>query len=218
MIGRKPTPTEKRVTLSGVSWQQLETLLDELGQNRAARMTYDRGKLEMVTPLEEHDRCARLIESLILVIAEELRLKTYSLGSILLKRPDLGRAIQPESCYYFDESVTVRDRAELDMNETPPPDLVVDVSISKGKIESLSLYGSMGVPEVWQYVTVVGDDVLKGKLRIYQLRGDRYTESPNSEIFPTLPAQRVLEFLEQSDSLGLAQALVVLRDWMRKQL
>ena len=217
-MSRKPTATEKRVLLSGVSWQQFETLLDELGRDRTTRMTYDRGKLEMMTPLEEHDRCARLIESLILVLGDELRSKVYSLGSILLTRSDIGRAIQPESCYYFDQEVRVRNKAELDMNQTPPPDLVVDVAIEKGKMDRFSIYGSMEVPEIWRYTTVTGEDVLKGNLQILQFRGDRYTEVSNSVQFPMLPSARVLEFLEQSDSLGLAQALVVLRDWMRKHL
>jgi Uma2 family endonuclease len=217
-MSRKPTPTEKRVMLSGVSWQQFETLLDELGTNRTTRMTYDRGKLEMMTPLEEHHRCARLLESLILVLGDEVRSKVYSLGSVLLTRPDAGRAIQPESAYYFDQAMQVQENAELDMNRTEPPALIADIAITKGKMDRFSLYGSMGVPEIWCYTTVAGDDVLKGKLQILQLQGDRYIESSSSAQFPFLPATRVLEFLEQSDSLGLAQALVVLRDWMRKRL
>ncbi|MCU0551192.1 MAG: Uma2 family endonuclease [Leptolyngbya sp. Prado105] len=216
-MGRKPTPTEKRVTLSGVSWQAFEALLDELGTDRTARITYDRGALEMMTPLEEHDRCNRLIESLILVVADELYRKIYSLGSVLLTLPDVGRAIQPEAVYSLNE-VRLADRAELDMNRVAPPDLAVEIAIAQGKIDRFSMYASMGVPELWFYLTTIGDDVLKGNLQIFQLQGDRYVETANSKIFPTLPAKRILEFLEQSDTIGLAQALIVLRDWMKKQL
>lgn len=217
-MAKKPTPTEKRVVLSGVNWQKFETLLQELGQNRTARMTYDRGKLEMMTPLEEHDRCARLLESLILVFAEAVNLPIHSLGSVLLKRPDLGQAIQPESCYYVGDDVRLRGRAELNLVEVPSPDLVVDVAIAKGSFDRFSIYESMGVPEIWRYLTTVGDDVLKGSLSIYRLEGAVYVESPRSLLFPFLPAPRILEFLEQSDTLGLAQALTVLRDWIQKRL
>lgn len=217
-MGRKPTPTEKRVTLSGVSWQQLETLLEELGTSRTARLTYDRGKLEMMTPLEEHDRCARLIESLILVIADEMRVKVNSIGSVFLVRPDIGRGIQPDSCYYIDESVRLGKRAELDMNQSPPPNIAIEVSIGRGQLDRFSLYGSMDVPELWCYVTVVGDDVLKGNLQIFQLQNDRYVETSNSAAFPFLTAKRVLEFLEQSDTIGLAQSLIVLREWIGEHL
>ncbi|MGG6267738.1 Uma2 family endonuclease [Leptolyngbya sp. AN03gr2] len=216
-MGRKPTPTEKRVTLSGVSWQSFEELLSELGQTRTSRLTYDRGKLEMMTPLEEHDRCLRLIESLILVLADELYLKIYSLGSVLLTLPDLGRAIQPDAMYSL-EDIKLQKRAELDMNRADSPELAIEVAIGRGSLDRESLYVSMGVPEIWQYTTTVGDDVLKGSLQIYQLEGDRYIATENSKLFPTLPGARVQEFIEQSDTIGLAQALIVLREWSKEQL
>lgn len=216
-MGRKPTPTEKRVTLSGVSWQSFEELLGELGQTRTARLTYDRGKLEMMTPLEEHDRCLRLIESLILVLADELYLKIYSLGSVLLTLPDLGRAIQPDAMYSLQE-VRLQKRAELDMRRAEPPELAIEVAIGKGSLDRDSIYVSMGVPEIWLYTTTVGDDVLKGSLQIYQLQGDTYIATENSKLFPALPGKRVQEFLEQSDTIGLAQALIVLREWSKEQL
>ena len=216
-MGRKPAPTEKRVTLSGVSWQTFEELLDELGQTRTARLTYDRGKLEMMTPLEEHDRCVRLIESLILVFADELSLKIYSIGSVLLTLPDLGRAIQPDAAYSL-EDVRLQKRAELDMNHAAPPNLAIEVAIGKGNIDRYSLYASMGVPELWRYTTTAGDEVLKGKLQIYQLQADRYIKTANSKLFPVLPGHRVLEFLQQSDTIGLAQSLIVLREWIKEHI
>lgn len=216
-MGRKPTPTEKRVTLSGVSWQSFETLLVELGQTRTARLTYDRGKLEMMTPLEEHDRCLRLIESLILVIADELYLKVYSIGSVLLTLPDLGRAIQPDAIYSL-EDVQLQKRAELDMTQADPPELAVEVAIGKGSLDRESIYASMGIPEIWRYTTMIGDDVLKGNLQVYQLQGERYVATTNSKLFPALTGKRVQEFLEQSDAIGLAQALIVLREWSKEQL
>ncbi|MBD1823196.1 Uma2 family endonuclease [Cyanobacteria bacterium FACHB-DQ100] len=216
-MGRKPTPTEKRVTLSGVSWQSFEALLVELGQSRTARLTYDRGKLEMMTPLEEHDRCLRLIESLILVLSDELYLKVYAIGSVLLTLPDLGRAIQPDATYSLQE-VRLQKRAELDLTQANPPDLAIEVSIGRGSLDRESIYASIGVPEIWRYTTTVGDDVLKGELQIYQLQGDQYTATTHSKLFPALPGSRVQEFLEQSDTIGLAQALIVLREWSKEQL
>ncbi|NJR49364.1 MAG: Uma2 family endonuclease [Leptolyngbyaceae cyanobacterium CSU_1_3] len=217
-MAKKPTPTEKRVTLSGVSWPQFETLLAELGSQRVARLTYDRGKLEMMTPLEEHERCSRLLESLILVFADELVLQVNSIGSVLLMRPGLACCIQPESCYYLDREVEMRRRAELNLEQVAPPDLVVEVAITKGTIDRFAIYAAMGVLEIWQYVTTIGDDALKGSLKIYQLQDGQYIESANSFLFPFLPAKRVLEFLEQSDSLGLAQALILLRSWIKGKL
>ncbi|MER3477132.1 MAG: hypothetical protein C4287_12195 [Leptolyngbya sp. ERB_1_2] len=104
------------------------------------------------------------------------------------------------------------------MSQSAPPDLAVEVAIGKGSIDRDSIYAAMGVPEIWRYMTTVGDNVLKGNLQIYQLQGDRYVVIANSKLFPALPGKRVQEFLEQSDTIGLAQALTVLREWSKEQL
>lgn len=55
-MAKKPKPSEQRLVLEKISWQQFEALLTEMGADRTARFTYDRGRLELMTPLEEHDR------------------------------------------------------------------------------------------------------------------------------------------------------------------
>ncbi len=216
-MARKPAPTEKRIVLPGVSWQQFDMLLDELGTERTARLTYDQGKLEMMTPLEEHERCSRLIESLILVIADEMDVEIHSIGSALLKRADLACVAQPDASYYLTEKVRLSRRAELDLNQTPPPDLAVEVAITKSSLNTFGIYAALELPEVWQYWTTIGDNVLKGTLLIYQLQNGHYVERSTSPAFPFLPAKRVLEFLDQSDKIGLAQALMVFRSWIQGQ-
>ena len=216
-MAKKPAPTEKRIVLPKVSWQQFETLLDELGQTRTARLTYDRGRLEMMTPLEEHDRCSRLIESLILLAADEMAVEINPIGSVLLKRADLECVAQPDSAYYLTEKIRLSQRAELDLNQTPPPDLAVEVAITKSSLNKLGIYAALELPEVWQYWTTIGDNVLKGNLLIYQLQNGQYVERLTSPTFPWLPAKRVVEFLAQSDQIGLAQALTVFRSWIQDQ-
>uniref|UniRef100_UPI0018E4E0E5 hypothetical protein n=1 Tax=Cyanothece sp. BG0011 TaxID=2082950 RepID=UPI0018E4E0E5 len=44
-----------RVVLYQISWQQFNKLLENLGNNRAARIAYDQGTLEIMTPLPEHE-------------------------------------------------------------------------------------------------------------------------------------------------------------------
>jgi Uma2 family endonuclease len=44
-----------RVVLHNISWQQFENLLVDLGESRAARVAYDDGTLEIMTPLPEHE-------------------------------------------------------------------------------------------------------------------------------------------------------------------
>nr|WP_241829221.1 hypothetical protein [Desertifilum tharense] len=52
---------EKRVALRGLTWQAYQQILHALPQTRAARLTYDRGTLEITMPLEDHEFALRLI-------------------------------------------------------------------------------------------------------------------------------------------------------------
>jgi hypothetical protein len=44
-----------RVMLYNIGWQQFENLLQDLGENRAARVAYDDETLEIMTPLPEQE-------------------------------------------------------------------------------------------------------------------------------------------------------------------
>ena len=65
-------PGENRVAIRGLDWvayQQMQTLLNE---RTRARLTYDRGTLEITMPSEIHEFYARLIERFIIILVVEL--------------------------------------------------------------------------------------------------------------------------------------------------
>lgn len=213
-MAKAPKPSEQRIVLEKISWQQFETILAEMGAERTTRFTFDRGRLEMMTPLEEHDRCHKLIESLILVLMDEKKWRVEGYKAPTLKRPDLGVAIEPETGYYIQQVVAVHGKGKIDLAVDPPPDLVLDVSFSPRTENRLALYAAIGVAEVWRYVGQPGNDFLKGTLQIYCLDGDRYVEATHGFAFPFLPAGRILQFIDESDALGLMTALRSLRAWL----
>lgn len=214
---KKPLPTEQRVILPNVNWQQFEQLLVELGDQRQTRLTYLRGKLEMMTPVEAHERCTRLIDSLILVVVDELSTTLTSMIPVTLKQAELGCATEPDACYYLDERV-LSPRHEINLSQDLPPDLLVEIALTPPKLDKLPIYATLGIPEVWRYITTAGEDMLKGELLMYELQTDHYTQRPNSLAFPFLPAARILEFMAQSDSMGLPSALKLLRAWVEERL
>lgn len=217
-MAKKPIVTEQRVILPNINWQKFEALIQELGAERQTRLSYRRGKLELMTPVPEHDRCHKLIESLIMVLVDELNLEVTELAPVLLKDQQLDCATEPDACYYFRDEPAIKNRTELDLTQFPCPDLLVEVALTKSNLEKLPIYATLGIPEVWCYLTTAGEDVLKGTLKIYQLQGSEYLERRNSLTFPFLTGDRVVEFLEQSDSMSLATALRVLRAWATETL
>lgn len=215
---QEPAPNEHRIVLDNISWQKFERLVTEMGEERTTRFTYDRGRLEMMNPLEEHERCRKLIESLILVLVDEMDQAVEGYTAPLLKRPDLQLATEPDACYYIQHAALMHNRATIDTMIDPPPDLIQEVALTKSSLEKRPIYAALGIPEVWRYVTQPGEGFFKGALIIYCLEGNRYVESSSSLAFPFLPAVKVLEFIEQSDSMGLMTALRVLRSWVQDVL
>ncbi len=215
-MAKAPPPTEQRVVLSNISWQQFEKLLVELGEDRQTRLTYQRGKLEMMTPVEAHQRCSQLIDSLILVILDELSAPMTQLRPVTLLQAELGYATEPDACYYLEDRPVQR---QLDLSHQLSPDLLVEVALTRSNLDKLPIYAMLGLPEVWRYITQPGEEeMLKGQLLIYHLQPEGYDEQSHSLAFPFLPASRVLEFIEQSDSMSLSTSLKLLRAWMQEQL
>jgi Uma2 family endonuclease len=210
-MGKGPKPNEQRIVLEKISWQKFESILETAETGRTSRFTYDRGRLEMMTPLDEHERCRKLIESLLLVLVDELKLPIEGYVAPTLIRPDLGRAVEPDACYYFRHAAAMAGKAAPDLSIDPPPDLVQEVALNKSTLDKFSIYAEMGVPELWRYLSQPGDDFWKGDLLIYHLQGDRYVQARASRVFPTLSDTKILEFIEQSDSMGLMTALRMLR-------
>jgi len=103
-------PGENRVAIRGLDWvtyQQMKALLNE---RTRARLTYDRGTLEITMPSEMHEFYARLIERFIIILVVELGMQVKTLGSTTLDREDLDRGSEPDNGYYIQNQPLVAGR------------------------------------------------------------------------------------------------------------
>jgi Uma2 family endonuclease len=215
-MSKKPILTEQRIVLPNITWQKFEQLVGELGSDRTSRMTYLRGRLELMTPIAVHERCSRLFESMIQVLVDELDLSVEAIAPILMKYEELDCATETDAGYYFQDWQPEAESRTIHLPYDPPPNLVVEVALTKSSIDKLPIYAALGIPEVWRYLTKPGEEeVLKGELHIYQLDNDRYEETRESGIFAELTGDRILEFVQQSDSMSLVKAIDLLRAWVR---
>ena len=111
----------------------------------------------------------------------------------------------------------MQGRSEIRLPADPVPNLLVEIALTKSQLDKLPIYAALGVPEVWRYITTDDEEMLKGSLIVYVLQGDRYTESKRSRGFPLLSADRILQFLQESDSISLAASIRLLRSWIKEQ-
>jgi Uma2 family endonuclease len=202
-------PPEQRLLLQNISWAAYGQMLAALGEHRAVRLHYDRGILELMVPLEDHERPNELIGLLIRILAMELGLNLKGLGSTTLRRADLQKGAEPDKCYYIQSESLVRGRS-VNLAQDPPPDLVIEVDITNSDIDKNTLYAQMGVGEFWRFN---GRD-----LTIYQLWQGQYREVPASPAFPGITAEVVTRFLQQCGAIGETAAALELRDWVRVNL
>ena len=209
MVTTSILQAEQRVLLQNISWQFFESLLVELGDKRSSRLSYDKGNLEIMTPLWEHENPNRTIDRLINTLTEELNLDIGLGGSVTLKRPEKKAGKEPDSCYYIQNEARVRGITKLDLTQTPPPDLAVEINITSSSLNQFDIYADIGVAELWRYD---GE-----KIKFYQLQNAEYIECDRSPTFPTLSHTKVDEFLAQCQTIGITVAVRQFREWVRDQ-
>ncbi|WP_414542717.1 Uma2 family endonuclease [Nostoc sp. CCY0012] len=196
-----------RVVLYNISWQQFENLLQDLGESRAARIAYDDGNLEIMTPLPEHEHYKEVISDLVKDIADTLDLDYESYGSTTWKRESRMAGLEPDNCFYFQNEAVIRGRLDLDLNQDPPPDLALEIDVTSKSLNRFPIYARLGVPEIWCYDS--------GELKIYLLQNGEYVESETSLVFPSLPIRELPRFIEENRTEGRRAMRKAVRGWVR---
>jgi Uma2 family endonuclease len=191
--------------VSGVTWEQYEAFLTELGEDRRVpRINYSNGLLEIMSPLPAHERPHRIIGYIVTFILDAQGRDWEDFGSTTFKRPKQA-GLEPDTCFYIKNSEQVRDCLQMDLDKNPPPDLAIEADVtSKTTFEA---YEAMKIPELWVYDSA--------KITIYLLQGERYVAQPTSAVFPDLPILEIVpRLVAQAFQEGTSK---MLRD-LRKQL
>lgn len=208
-LNRLSVPPGQRVLLHEVSWQEFELILQDLGDHRAARIAYDNGNLEIMTPLSEHEDDKEIIGDLIKALLEELDVEFRSLGSTTYKNQAMLKGIEPDQCFYIQNEPAIRGKKRLDLTIDPPSDLALEIDITSRTHPSI--YQALGVLELWRFE--------QGKLQINVLQQGKYVEVENSAIFPGMPLTKAIpRYLEQSRTAGRNATMKAFRQEVREYL
>jgi Uma2 family endonuclease len=63
-------PPGDRTLLNNLTWQEFEQILIELGNHRAARLSFSNGTLEIMTPLFVHENAKALVGDFVKVLLD----------------------------------------------------------------------------------------------------------------------------------------------------
>jgi Uma2 family endonuclease len=204
------TTESESVLLHGVRWSTYEALLEDM-VNRHIRLTYDNGSLEIMTVSPRHEWSKKLLARMIEAMTEELNIPIRSGGQTTFQDGMQKKGLEPDECYWVANEPAVRGRADLDIELDPPPDIAVEVEISKSALDRMGIYAALGVSEVWR-----SDGHL---ISVAQLQSDgTYAPVAQSPSFPWLPLAELGRFLAASATTGETTWIRSFRSWVRTEL
>ena len=192
-------PHGSTLVIQQASWNDYECLLQDLRDRPSLRVSYDQGRLEIMSPLPEHEEYAATIDMLVRAFAQSRKIKVQNYGGATWKRQSLNRGVEPDCCYYVANAFRVIGKRKFDLEKDPPPDIVVEIDITNESISKFGIYAALGVSEIWRYDS--------RKVQFYELVADKYREVSESRSFPGLLPAMLAAALEQSKNDGQDAAL-----------
>jgi Uma2 family endonuclease len=179
---------QDHVILHGVSWRTFQQLLADRGERCGVLLAYDRGTVELRVPLQEHEWVKTTLTQVVEAVAFARDLHYRSLGSTTFEREDLARAFEPDACFYLLRADAIAPDRSLDLTVDPPPDLVIEVDITRASLDKLAIYAALGVPEVWRYTDRA--------VEIRCLTADACMVSEASRVLTGITASMVTRFVD----------------------
>jgi Uma2 family endonuclease len=174
---------EQRILVGGVSWDQYkeqQAFYERLG---GARVTFLDGLLEILTLSRDHENKKHGVSFLFDCYLVEKEMEFFPYGSATLEKKLKLAGKEPDESYCFH-------------SEKPYPDLVIEIAITTGGIDTLEIYRRYGIPEVWIWQ--------RNRLRVYHLLDGAYAAATTCFHFPDLDL-RLLEECAQMKSLVQAR-------------
>ena len=203
-----PAAGENRFFLPGIGWQGYETLLKLIG-NRAIRVTYSQGDVELMSPLLKHEQNRSIFAQMIVILTNELEIPRLSAGATTLKREDLDRGLEADEAFYFRDLHRIKSVQDFSLESDPPPDLAVEIEITRSALNRLGIYGALGVPEIWRY------DGRTLRFLVRQSDGS-YAEVSNSKALPWISAEELRGQLPAGEELDETAWARGFRRWVRE--
>jgi Uma2 family endonuclease len=206
----KPTEPQEYLLLHDISWQGYEQMLREL-EGQHYRLTYDEGMLEIMSVSHEHEFDGELLSRMVHVVTYELRIPIHSGGSTTFKDEALEKGLEPDKCFWIQNEKRMRGKRKFVINRDPPPDLALEIEITRSALDRMGIYAALRIPEVWRCDGHT--------LRVYHLaENGKYREKTTSRVFPFLPPKKILEFLHQSETVDETTLMHDLAAWIREEV
>jgi Uma2 family endonuclease len=184
---------------------------DALPDHPGLRMTYDRGSLELMTLSHLHEWLKQLFGRLFETLAEEAGRPIQPGGQMTFRSEELERGFEPDQCYWVAHEARMRVPHEWQPGQDPPPDVTLEIEVTRSAINRLDIFAAYRVPEVWRYD---GESV-----HIHLLQSDgTYATVERSPTFPAIPVAEIARFLAPDPNQDYLSTVRAFRAWVQQCL
>jgi Uma2 family endonuclease len=204
----------ERLLLTGVRYTDYQRLADwrDAAGRRSVLLAYDGERLEIMTKSFAHERHGYMLGRLITFLCLELNVPHIGGRESTISRDDLERGFEPDEWFYLGPTAMRMTGPamlrELDFRTDPPPDLAIEIEVSRSLLDRIGLYAAMGIREVWRFDGQT--------LTITRLRSDRsYEPIPASGFFPTVPLAELVGYLRRTGTVDDSTLAREFREWVR---
>jgi len=195
--------------LHNISWQTYEDLLQSC-RGEHTRLTFDRGVLEIMSVSPEHEWVKKTLGGFFEALTEELGIPRYSLGNTTWRREEVERGLEGDHCYYVRPVMPLHNPAEVDLSVDPPPDLIIEIEISRSAMSRMAIFADLKIPEVWR-----SDG---RQLRFFVLQAGSYVQVERSPTVPWVTAEEIMIFIRRRGKIDDAQLMMEFRKWVRESV
>ena len=200
-------PDGAMLRLEHISWDEYEQLLDQLAEWPGMRVSYDHGRVEILSPTFEHENYIAFFSRMGHILSDEMDIVVEAAGTTTYQQESLLQGSEGDQSFYVKNASAIIGKRRIDLDIDPPPDVVVEVDITNESLAKFPIYAAFLVPEIWRYDGT--------QARVYHLVNQNYLERDASLSFSFLTAEAMTGFLEQSKTQGQTAALAAFQQWVR---
>jgi Uma2 family endonuclease len=158
-----------------------------------------------------HENRKKLLGRFVDAMTLELNIPIQPGGSMTFKNELLERGLEPDDCYWIANEPWMRKKTDFDILRDPPPDLAIEIEVTRSALDRLGIYAALRIPEVWRF------DGKKLRVCILGANG-KYKEKQTSKAFPYLPLQELERFLLDTEAPNHTALIRSFHEWVKETL